>query len=189
MVRTPNKDKYDHGDVVTICATPSIGWHFVNWYENGIVFTTETSTEITMTGTRTLSALFEIDTHTLTLHVEGEGTATKEPDRELYDYGEEATLTAIPNEGWRFIEWKGDVTGTNTVETVIIDSDKEATAVFALSEFSPEIEIEGDGEITIEPSGTKLIYGQVATFTANPLEGWHFVGWTGTLEGLVILQL
>ena len=47
--------------------------------------------------------------HTLTVNTVGNGTVDVDPDQPLYDYGTEVILTAIPDLGWEFIGWTGDL--------------------------------------------------------------------------------
>lgn len=47
-------------------------------------------------------------------------------DDETYDYGIVVTLTATPDDGWRFVRWEGEVESTeSTVEVVVIDPERE----------------------------------------------------------------
>ena len=66
-LKNPDKSGYEHGDKVTVTASPQIGWHYLGWYEEGKLLTEENSIELTMEGTRTLRAFFEINTYELTL--------------------------------------------------------------------------------------------------------------------------
>ncbi len=53
---------YDYGNTATLYATPSAGWHFVNWTEGGVVVGAMTSWSFTVTGNRDLIANFAMDT-------------------------------------------------------------------------------------------------------------------------------
>ena len=50
---------YSHGSTVTLTATANENYVFVNWVENGAVVSTEATYVFTITGNRTLSAIFE----------------------------------------------------------------------------------------------------------------------------------
>lgn len=41
-----------------------------------------------------------------------------------------ATAEAVPTEGWMFFEWRGDSTSREKQITIVMDSDKELTALF-----------------------------------------------------------
>jgi uncharacterized repeat protein (TIGR02543 family) len=47
-----------------------------------------------------------------------------------YDEGATVTVTAVPNDGWRFDGWSGDATGTSVSTTVKMDAGKSVTAKF-----------------------------------------------------------
>jgi uncharacterized repeat protein (TIGR02543 family) len=47
-----------------------------------------------------------------------------------YQLGSSATLTAIPNPGYRFTEWTGDALGTSNPLTITMDDDKTVGATF-----------------------------------------------------------
>jgi hypothetical protein len=48
-----------------------------------------------------------------------------------YDEGAEVTLSAVPNEGWKFVSWSGDADGTDSTIVITMDGNKEVTANFS----------------------------------------------------------
>jgi len=62
--------------------------------------------------------------------IEG-GTVTKTPDNSSYSSGSSVALTAEAKDGWAFIGWDGDVTGTTASISVTMDANKNITAKFA----------------------------------------------------------
>ncbi|MBN2375489.1 MAG: leucine-rich repeat domain-containing protein, partial [Sedimentisphaerales bacterium] len=70
----------------------------------------------------------EVGWYTLNTDVIGNGTI--QPSSGKYYEGEEVPLEATPAEGWRFVEWQGDASGTDPNILIYMDSDKEVTAVF-----------------------------------------------------------
>ena len=94
---------YNHGDVATLTATPSEGYQFVTWGDGN----TDNPRTLVVTQDTTLTALFEALTYNVMVtcdpihgSVIGSGT---------YNHGDVATLTAIPNEGFRFVRWSNEV--------------------------------------------------------------------------------
>ncbi len=73
--------------------------------------------------------------YTLTINKTGNGSVTKSPDSAdgKYVYGTVVSLTAVADSGWCFVEWQGDLTGSNATETITMDGDKIITAEFCLS--------------------------------------------------------
>ena len=55
-----------------------------------------------------------------------------EPDSNgRYVHGQEVTLTAVPNEGYAFAGWSGNITATTNPITITMDADKSVTATFS----------------------------------------------------------
>lgn len=115
---------------VTLTATPAIGHKFVNWSngstENPLVFTATEEVELT--------ANFEVLTHTIAVASSDE-TKGSVAGGGTYAYNTSATLTAIPNEGYEFVNWsngskenpltitvKGDETLTANFRKVLVNS-------------------------------------------------------------------
>jgi len=60
----------------------------------------------------------------------GDGTVLKQPDKSEYAAGEVVTLTAVPDPGWQFDRWEGDVSGTQNQVQVTIDQNPTVNAFF-----------------------------------------------------------
>jgi len=72
------------------------------------------------------------DYHSLTLTVgdHGDVTVDPEPMAKFYIPGTVVTLTAISDSGYEFVNWTGDLTGTDNPANITMDADKTVTAVF-----------------------------------------------------------
>ena len=66
----------------------------------------------------------------LEINVEGEGSTEPVEGTHTFKKGTVVTLKAIPTDGWKFDEWKGDATGTDNTIEIKMDEDMEITAVF-----------------------------------------------------------
>ncbi|MBA7681437.1 hypothetical protein ES703_89775 [subsurface metagenome] len=64
--------------------------------------------------------------------VVGEGRIEREPPDNAFPIGTVVTLTAIPDSGYRFFEWRGDLSGISPTKSIIMDEDKYVTALFEL---------------------------------------------------------
>ena len=129
--RNPDKSSYTEGEEVTLTASAAFGWSFKEW--QGDVTGSTNPVTITFDEDKNVTAVFEQDEpdeFTLTVNTQGEGTVDRNPDKSTYTDGEEVTLTARAAIGWSFKEWQGDLSGSNNPETIIIDEDKQITAVF-----------------------------------------------------------
>jgi hypothetical protein len=60
----------------------------------------------------------------------GAGTVALTPPDGNYPSGTVVTLTAVPTSGYKFDHWTGDVSGTSTVTTLTMDSNKNIVAYF-----------------------------------------------------------
>ncbi|MDO5577100.1 MAG: hypothetical protein Q4F84_08470, partial [Fibrobacter sp.] len=96
------------------------------------------------------------------------------------------TITAIPDEGYMFDHWSGDLTGNTNPATVKFTSDKNITVHFTEDTrpfYSVSCTSTPGGSITQTPKGEKLAEGTVVTITAAPAKGWKFSEWTGSQTG------
>ncbi len=179
----PEQEKYEDGTEVKLTAVAEKGWKFVEW--TGDHGGPEEEITVTMDDNKSLTAHFEeeVEYYNLTVEVEGEGKVEFTPDREEYEEGTEVTLTALPAEGWEFIEWTGtEKTGEEI--TVTMDENKSLTAHFEeeVEYYELTIEVEGGGEVEITPDHERYEAGTQVNLTVEPDDGWEFVGWTGDHE-------
>ena len=61
----------------------------------------------------------------------GSGSVSLEPQKDVYTCNETVAVTAIPNEGWLFDHWEGELTGTQSSGSLTMHDSKTITAVFA----------------------------------------------------------
>ncbi|MBD3289088.1 hypothetical protein GF337_09810, partial [candidate division KSB1 bacterium] len=64
------------------------------------------------------------------LDVDTSGFGSVNPSGGLFLEGQKVELTAIPGRGWMFDHWTGDLSGSQNPDTLLMDSDKNVTAVF-----------------------------------------------------------
>ena len=70
-------------------------------------------------------------THTLTLQVNGNGTTTPGVGDHTYLQGEVVNLSAVPERGWYFTKWTGEVADPKSATTMVtIDGNKIVAANF-----------------------------------------------------------
>jgi uncharacterized repeat protein (TIGR02543 family) len=134
VTKNPDQPTYHDNDVVQLTATPDAGWTFDGW--SGDVTGTDNPTTVTMDGDKTVTANFElIPQHTLTMAVSPLGGGTTTPSVGTHDYAEGTVvpITATAAAGYQFVNWTGDVTGTDNPTTVTMDGDKTVTANFQTS--------------------------------------------------------
>ncbi|MDZ7756742.1 InlB B-repeat-containing protein [Rhodohalobacter sp.] len=185
--RNPDKEVYIAGDEITLTAKAASGWKFIEW--KGDLSGNSNPVEIVADKDKKITAVFErvvLNEYTVTINTQGSGTVESNPDKKVYKGGEEVTLTAKAASGWRFSEWKGDLSGSLNPETIIIDADKQITAVFEQippEEYTVTISTEGSGSVNKDPNKPTYIEGEEVTLTATTALGWTFSEWTGDLSG------
>ena len=123
------------GSVVPIKAMAEEGYRFLNWSGSGISDVGSWNTTITVDGSRTATALFElIPYYTLSMAVDPAGGGSTVPavgDTSVLD-GSVIDIRALPAVGYSFINWTGTgiASPSNANTTVTVDGDKTVTANF-----------------------------------------------------------
>ena len=165
---------YIEGTTATLTATPSEGYFFVNWTENGAEVCTTPVYSFVVDGDRTLVANFILAPvfYNVTADVDPAGTGTVSGTG-TYIEGTTATLTATANEGYYFLQWlneNGDVVSSESTYSFIVTRDINLTAVFA--EIPPEINILSIGDYVGE-IGTTVTVG-VSLENESNVAGFQF---------------
>ena len=129
--------------------------------------------------------------YSLTTNVEGKGSIAEEvivaSAVNSYDYGTTVRVTATPETGWEFSEWKGDIISSENPISITITEPKEITAVFKRKQFDVTVTIQGKGTVNQElvVQSTKYDYESQVKLTAVPSDGWQFSGWSGDVSSTV----
>ncbi len=131
---------YEKGSEVTITAVPAAGYRFVNWTDaEGAVFSTEAEHTFAVMEDLDLTAHFEarpVGVETFTVRVSSNNAAWGRVSLTgdgTYEKGAEVTITAVPAEGYRFVNWtdaSGAVFSTEAVHTFMVTENMELTANF-----------------------------------------------------------
>ena len=121
------------GAQVTVTASASGGYTFSGWRENGSIVSTSASYTFTVTGDRSLTAVFAavIPTYRVTAGIDPEGSGTASGGG-TYQQGTSVTVTAAPGEGYNFVKWteNGQTVSESTSYTFTVTGDRTLTAVF-----------------------------------------------------------
>jgi murein DD-endopeptidase MepM/ murein hydrolase activator NlpD len=70
--------------------------------------------------------------YALTIEVFGRGATTPGPGTTDWSAGRSIELRAVPEEGWQFVRWNGDLPANESVRTIVMDRDW-----YILAEFAP----------------------------------------------------
>jgi hypothetical protein len=127
----PSGGEFLVGNSVLIEATPAEGYVFDHW--EGDITGKSNPESIRFSTNKTVTAIFKEEApeeYSLIINTDGFGTVDIDPARNIYLDGEEVKLSAISNAGWMFKEWQGDLSGNANPATILIDEDKQITAIF-----------------------------------------------------------
>jgi hypothetical protein len=111
------------------------------------------------------------------------GSVSRDPDASKYGTDQRVELTAVPFTGWKFLNWSGDISGTDPTATVIMNSDKTIRARFAPIPYQVNTTVTGSGTVQVSPEKENYIYGETVSLQAVPVPGWRFANWSGAVEG------
>jgi uncharacterized repeat protein (TIGR02543 family) len=154
---------YNDGTVVTLEARPGPGYMFAGW--GGDLGGTANPESLRMSRDRSVTATFVQDSptqqYTLDVTITGNGTINLNPPGGLYDEGTQVTLQATADPGWIFAGWGGELSGSASPVTVLMDADKNVSATF----IQPST---GGGAVKYEEtvSGGSSDSGSVSTSTS-----------------------
>jgi hypothetical protein len=193
-ITLPWSGNFDVGTSVTLEAVPAAGWQFDNW--SGDVIGTDNPITITMDAHTSVTAHFSRLTHTLDVAFDGSGSvvvngsAWSLPGTEDIPQGSIVELEAVPEYGWRFVGWSGDLSGTDNPIVFIMDSAKAVTAQFILpSTYFLTVRKTGSGSVLVDDEAVSLPWtgeyarGVEVTLDVALEEDEEFVGWSGALTG------
>ena len=175
---TNGSGQYSANSTVTVAALPNPGYVFDNWTEGETIASTSSSYTFAITANTNLVANFEV---AYTLNVTAQhGSVSQDPEQLTYSNGDIVTLTPTAYAGYKFISWDGDASGSNNPLTVIMNSNKNITALFAPEEiFNPNGIDLGCAEpyailagSTITSTGPTVINGDVGLSAGTALEGF-----------------
>ena len=161
---------YALGTAVTLSATPDPGYQFSNWTGD----CSSTNCNLTMSQDRQVTAVFTaLPEFTLTVTQPANGFITSSPAgincatdcTQSFYQGQEVTLTATPDSGYRLDSWSGDCSGGGNC-VLTMNSNQEAGASF--------VEVP-DQDLTIADMGTHTIaHGNQFTFQPS-ISGNHTI--------------
>lgn len=168
---------YNNGVTCTLTATPASGYQFQSWKKNGTVVSTNASYTFTVTENATYTAYFgeiPINYYTITTGVNpaGAGSVT---GGGTYQEGSSVTLTASANAGYSFSQWHDG--NTENPRTIMVTGNATYTANFTQDNYTVSVYASPTNGGTVTGGGT-FHYGETATLTATPANGYEFAGWS-----------
>ncbi len=184
--------KYE--EEVTLTATESIGYEFVEWNIDGI-----TNNKLTVTDDVTVTATFRKISCAVSVSCNDDSMGSVGITATEVEYGDEVTLSYKANSGYTFVEWQISDELKSTLEGNVLtvkDTSVEVKAVFEAIKYVVEFGV-GDGGDSVTAigvdnksldTGTERAFGETITFTATAKEGYTFVGWTIDIDGNITTE-
>ncbi|NLB64806.1 MAG: hypothetical protein GX801_12015, partial [Fibrobacter sp.] len=174
-------EEYPAGSAVRLWAKPDNGWTFKEW--RGDARGKDTIIYVDMDEDKKITAVFEQSNFTLDIEIVGKGRVDeRQISQDIADYPMDSIvrLTARPDSGWVFKEWRGDARGTKNVIEIEMDDDKYVTAVFeeeAEARYTLDDTVSGNGRVTKSPDSRDYEEGTEVTLKATADSGWRFKEW------------
>ena len=123
---------YNSGTIVELSANPTSEWVFIEW--KGDLSGTKNPAQITINESKNITAVFEKKKYHLNIEIEGEGsveeTIIKAGTPNSYNSGTVVSLKAVPENGWSFLKWSGDVLSFENPIEITVDTSKNIKAEF-----------------------------------------------------------
>ncbi len=101
--------------------------------------------------------------YTLTVN-SSHGTVTLNPSGGVYTAGTSVQLTANEESGYEFSSWYGDLSGSDNPKTIVMDSDKTVTAIFAEL---VTVNLVAAEDTWMNAANTSYNYGGATTISVN----------------------
>ncbi len=184
-VVTPGEgvSSYEQGTVVSLVASPASGYQFFNWLGNvgAVDNVSSPSTTITMNDSYSIIASFELSVqYSLTISSTAGGSVIT-PGQGIFTYDEEKEidLVAQPQNGYRFVNWIGDVDTiadiNSATTTMAVNGDYSITASFA-AEVNPMVAAGAGHTVGLKADGRVVAVGR------NDYGQCNVGSWTGIVQ-------
>jgi photosystem II stability/assembly factor-like uncharacterized protein len=180
-ITPPGDQTVDYGSNQTFAIVPDAGYHVADVLVDSLSVGPVTSYTFTnVTGNRTISATFAINTYTLTYTAGAGGTITGTSPQTVNSGGSGTLVTAVPNAGYHFVSWS-DTVATAARTDAGVTGNITVTASFAIDTFTLTYTAGAGGTITGTSPQTVNSGGSGTLVTAVPNAGYHFVSWSDTV--------
>jgi uncharacterized repeat protein (TIGR02543 family) len=118
-----------HGENITFTITADTGYHIYDVMIDGVSQgPLDAYTFYSVVANHTITVFFAPNEYALTIISSPTDGGTVAVNKTApYYYGDVVELTAAPASGWSFIEWSGDLSGSQNPVVIIIDGNKTVT--------------------------------------------------------------
>lgn len=175
----PGEYIHDEGTVLLIRAAADANYRFKRW--SGDASGVDNPLRVVMSADKTIRANF-VRIFKLSLSTGPGGTTDPSPGTHSYEEGTDVQITAKPDVNFRFLNWSGDLSGTDNPVRVNMDADKSIKADFMrIYRLSLRASLGG----TTNPPPGDYVYdeGSQVTLQAVPDVFYVFEEWRGDASG------
>ena len=151
-------------------AVPNDGYYFVQW-SDGI---SDNPRTIVVAQDTTFTAEFAKNIFSIEKIADAEQGHIDGPSEA--EYLTEVSLEAVPNDGYRFVQWSDGI--SYNPRTIVVTQDTAFTAEFAKTSIRYNVDLEVNDDLMgyVDGGGQYVENSQVFIY-AEPYEGYQFVGW------------
>lgn len=176
LTAAPSPGPYASNSVVTVTALENSAWRFDHW--SGDAGGSVNPLNVTMDRPKLVQAVF-VQLLPVSARTLGGGSVTVTPAQASYASNSLVSVSATASNGWTFLHWSGDASGTNNPLILTVNAPKSVAAVFGTTVGTSVI-----GSGVIELNATNPVpYGTVVRATAIPSNGSYFAQWGSALTG------
>ncbi len=175
---------FSPNEVVSVTAKANDGWEFTGW--GGAASGTTNPVSVTMTGNLSVTANFKEKPKLWTVSV---GASPAEGGSVVgggvYEDDTSVTITASPNDGYRFTGWSGTCAGSGLSCTFTVTENVSFTASFEpipVAYYTVTLYVNKNRAGDVSGGGTYLA-GTEISISATPKDGWYFAYWSGNYNG------
>ena len=122
----------EHGETVRLTAVSNTGYIFDHW--EGDLTGNNNPQDVLIASEKNITAVF-VRVYDLTVNITPDGAGIVQElilSAQGIEHGKTVQLTAVSNTGYHFDHWEGDLTGTRNPDTLVMEADKNVTAVFVM---------------------------------------------------------
>ena len=172
---TKGSGSYSIGQAITLHAIPKEGFEFTGW--SGISENSSSTDQIVVQISGNMEAVAHFSPQQLLLTLDttdggdvyGSGT---------YSYFDEANISAIPSEGYRFKQWEGQGVKNpfSAVTTALVSEASSIKALFEKKVYTLVVSAKNGGTVL---GGGEFEHNTMANISAIAANGFSFESWTG----------
>ncbi len=164
----------ENGSTQPVAVIPYDGYYFTRWSDGDGSFV---RVDKNVTSDITVTATFKRWTFSVQYVAGSYGTIQGESSQTVNMYDDSTEVTAIPNEGYKFVGWSDGITEATRYEESV-ENDVKLYAKFEIKTYSVKFSAETHGTITGECEQTVKHGDKHSTVTAKPDWGYVFAGWS-----------